>query len=64
MKAEDKPIILLCTLSNFYGTLITSLSCTKEDSHLGTVYSVLLAYELRKTTTLGSSEGRTKALIV
>nr|CAD1829287.1 unnamed protein product [Ananas comosus var. bracteatus] len=65
MKYEDKAITLLCTLPDSYETLITSLSCTKEDSlDLDTVCSALLANELRKKVTLGSSEGETEALVV
>nr|CAD1823374.1 unnamed protein product [Ananas comosus var. bracteatus] len=65
MKDENKAITLLCALPDTYETLITSLSCTKEDSlDLDTVCSALLADELRKKVSLGSSKGETEALVV
>ena len=56
IKNKDNAILLLYTLLDSYDTVITSLSCTKEDSlDMDTIFSALLVDKLQRKATLGSS---------
>ncbi|KAF8377927.1 hypothetical protein HHK36_031315 [Tetracentron sinense] len=55
MEDEDKAVTLLCTLLDSYDNLVTTLSCSKEDSpDLDSVCGALIADELQKKTSLSS----------